>query len=91
MLGAYLRDLRCFDRNVRLYLISGALIGLVTAVAQLVSGVVALAALFIAVRWGKVPATAMATGLSDAGVGVGICIRQWGGIRSPHNLKASAR
>ena len=38
---------------------STALIGLVTAVAQLVSGVVALAAPFIAVRWGKVPAIAV--------------------------------
>ena len=31
MLGAYVRDLRGFDRNVRLYLISGALVGFAAA------------------------------------------------------------
>ena len=31
MLDAYVRDLRSFDRNVRLYLISGALVGFTTA------------------------------------------------------------
>lgn len=31
MLDAYVRDLRSFDRNVRLYLVSGALVGFTTA------------------------------------------------------------
>ena len=31
MLGAYVRDLWGFDRNVRLYLISGALVGFAAA------------------------------------------------------------
>ena len=54
MLDAYVRDLRSFDRNVRLYLISGALVGFTTA-----GGIY---------RWWPTisGATAMATGLSYA-------------------------